>query len=417
MLGERDPDQPTSCSRSSAAASRSSARSRLVPPRVEHLALDGDQVGHVVLGPGARRSVAEQCEHRGEHRTPDRRRRVGAQLPPSGPHRERGAHDRPVRRQVGGGDQATTLGHVGGDHAGQLAVVQRAGALLGDQRHGVRQSVDQHPVTRAHPTAVRPAQCAHRLGVPGERPLPHVGEVVARRRAQREPGPGDLFGRRHHLGPRQPAEPGLRQVEGRQRTGDRRRPGPDGHGDAAAVPGAHLVRCHRQVRSTAAGHVHVAVDGAGVRAAGRPYGHVGAAGQRDDARLGHHGDQGRRDSRVHGPAALLGDAQGRQGGALVRRRHRHPGAHPGHPAPRPCRGRGCAPHRVHDPALGGESGRDRALGGHVLLLGVDEQHRHDERRRRAAPRPRRTRRGSRGCSASGVASFAVPGSVTGWSAK
>ena len=213
---------------------------------VQHPPLHGDQVRHVRLRPGTGRPVAEQRQHRRQHRTAQRRGRVGAQVPGTGADRERGAHDRAVGSEVGRRHEPAASRHVGREQPGQLTVVQGAGALLGDQGQRRGQPVDHHRVAGLDPATIGSAQRPRRLGVPAEAALADVREVVARRRPQREAGPGDLGGRRHHLGPRQCPEPGLGQVEGGQRAGDRRGARADRHGHAAAVAGAHLLHRHRR---------------------------------------------------------------------------------------------------------------------------------------------------------------------------
>ena len=242
MLGDPAAVQPTSRSRSSAAAVRSSATSR-----------------RSWRASSTRRCTATRCATSSSvqapaGRSPSRVSIAASTGPPSdggglvrssqAPVRtgERGAHDRAVGSEVGRRHQAAASGHVGREQPGRAR----------------RRTASGRPARRSG-TASRPA----RRSASGRRSRPSLRRVGAEpapsrgpsRRCSRgrtggssptptpsgKPVAGDLGGRRHHLGPRQCPEPRLGQVEGGQRAGDRRGARADRHGHAAAVAGAHLL--------------------------------------------------------------------------------------------------------------------------------------------------------------------------------
>lgn len=186
---------------------------------VQRRAVDG------LLQPGPLRPVAEQREHRGQHGAADRGRRIGRQRPVPGAHREGRAHDRAVARRAGGGHSTAPLCHVGDDPGGQLTVVQRAGALLGDEPHRVGEPVDNHELALLEPPPVPAGQGPPSRG-PSRRPGPGR-RAGSTRRPNRAGSRRRLPGRR---GPprraRQGAVPGLGQVQRRQGARHRDRPDP-----------------------------------------------------------------------------------------------------------------------------------------------------------------------------------------------
>ena len=283
----------------------------------------------VVDGPLALRSVAEQGEHRGEDGAAECRGRVGAQLPVACARRESLPYDGLVGGQVGGAEQAASVGDVGGDRGGKVTVVHRSCALLGDQRDRVRESVDHHRVAGLDPGAVVVLERGRCRGVPGEDAVAGVVQVVAGGGAEREATSGDRLGRRDHVTPRDPAVAVVSEIEGGERAGGRDRPVADRHGETAAVVGGHLADVGRGCVGGAAStwHGDASVDGDGAVCAGGPDGDERAAGEGHDAWLVDHGREHGRDGCVHGAATVARDGERGVGACRVGRGDADAGGH------------------------------------------------------------------------------------------
>ena len=123
---------------------------------LEHLPLHLHQVRHVVRRPLAARPVAQQGQHRREHRPADGGRRVGPQPPGADVDGQGGPDHRAVRREVLGRDQAAAGGHVVGDDRSEVAGVERVRAVGGQRRQRVGQ-VGRRPRGRRSRASARPA--------------------------------------------------------------------------------------------------------------------------------------------------------------------------------------------------------------------------------------------------------------------
>ncbi len=278
--------------------------------------LHAHQVLDVGGVPPAVRTTVEQAEHRGDDHAADRRRGSGGQAPLTDAGDQRHPDDRRVRRQVGRTEQPTAGLDVGGDEVGQVALVERARAVGGDDLEGGREVGDDH-VLVGQPVVL--VQGAVALGVPPEDAVVDVVEVVERRRAQPEPAARHVDGRCHQFTPRQVSVARVGLAERRERAVGGDGAWPDGDRDPAAVGGRHVPGPRRGsvVGAIPAGHVDPSVDG--VRRAGRRLdGDEAAGAQRDEPDLVDHRHQRRRDRGVDGRATGACDTFGGVGGRGVR---------------------------------------------------------------------------------------------------
>ena len=168
----------------------------VVPAVAEHLALDPDHVvRRVALAP------RQHEQHRGQHRSADRRGRVGGDAPAAQRAEQGGPLGRDVARQVGRGDQAAPPGHVGDDLLGQVAGVEVGPPAAGDVGEGVGQLGRAQRRPRGVGGAPVGAVEGAGLLVPAEDRVVHEREVARRGRAEREAVTGGGDRGRQQLGP------------------------------------------------------------------------------------------------------------------------------------------------------------------------------------------------------------------------
>ncbi len=202
------------------------------------------------------------------------------------------------------------------DQPGQVAGVQGAGALVGDQLERADE-IGQHDQV-GRDLAVLVVHRGVALVVPAEDQVVHVLEVVARRRAQPEAAAGHVDRRCDDLAPRQAPPARVGGAEGRDRAVRGDRAGADRRGHPVAVVGVDVPRAAAEVTATAR-HLHPAVDGLRRAAVLRLDRDEAARAQRHDPDLVDHRHEDGGEGGVDGIAPAAGDLLAGIGGGLVGR--------------------------------------------------------------------------------------------------